>query len=64
MPVRDCCSGTTAVHCHGEGGGQGDNRGFTIYRVPGEHAAVAWLCVRAIRPAATILDFLPLVPGH
>ena len=58
--MREQRGGITAVHCRGkQRGGEGDDGGFTIYWFPGEHVAVAW-----IRPAATILDFLLLVPGH
>ena len=65
MVARDCCGGTTVVHYRRkERGVEGDNRGFTIYRFPNGHAAVAWRCMQAIHHAATILDFFPLVPGH
>ena len=47
----------------GTWGGGGDG-GYTIYRFPGEHVVAAWLCVRADRPATTILEVVSLVLGH
>ena len=65
MSARNCRGVTTAVHCHGkEYGGEGDDGGFTICWFLGERVAVAWLCMRAICPATTILEVLSLVPGH
>ena len=45
-------------------GGERDDENRTTYRVPGKHVAVAWLCLWAVRPTATILRVFILVPGH
>ena len=45
-------------------GGERDDENCTTYRFPGKHVAVAWLCLWAIRPTATILRVCIPVPGH
>ena len=45
-------------------GGERVDENWTTYRFPGKHVAVAWLCLWAIRPTATILRVFILVPGH
>ena len=44
-------------------GGERDDENCTTYRFPGKHVAVAWLCLRAIHPTATILRVFIPVPA-
>ena len=48
----------------GAWGGERDDENCTTYWFPGKHVAVAWLCLWAIRPTATILRVFIPVPGH
>ena len=45
-------------------GGEKHDESCTTYWFPGEHVAVAWLCVWATRPTATSVRVFILVPGH
>ena len=68
--VALCCraGAILALRPGGKGGkghgGERDDEDWTTYRFPGKHVAVAWLCLWAIRPTATILRVFILVPGH
>ena len=55
--------------CPGGKGGEGhgeerDDESCTTYRFPGEHVAIAWLCVWAIRPTTTTLRVFMLVTRY